>query len=78
MIVETKQPITCGISMKSEILLDHTAPVRGRRVPAPRTGITHHLAMGPRVGRRGGAKWGSVRVVAGWGYSRFMALWGLW
>jgi hypothetical protein len=36
------------------------------------------LAMGPRVGRRGVAKWGSVRVVAGWGYSHSMVLWGLW
>jgi hypothetical protein len=36
MITETKKPITCGVSTKSEILSDHAAPgaeapARGRR-----------------------------------------------
>jgi hypothetical protein len=44
MIVEIPQLISCGISMKSEITVDHAAPARAPR-RSPRTALagTTHL-----------------------------------
>jgi hypothetical protein len=45
MITETLQPITCFVSTKSEIPLDHAAPRAGGPRPGPRTALrvtTHH------------------------------------
>jgi hypothetical protein len=43
MIVVIPQLICCGITMKSEILRDHDAPLARAPRVSPRMGITHHF-----------------------------------
>jgi hypothetical protein len=62
MIVETKQPITCGFSTKSEILSDHAAPGAEAPRASPPTALTaltvtthhfsprHYVAWQPSAG----------------------------
>jgi hypothetical protein len=69
MITETSQPITCFISMKSEILSDHAAPWARAPLASPRTDLTvttHHSVDG--IAQASGWTWrrgGQARLTAG-------------